>query len=593
MIPREIIEEIRYRNDIEDVIGTYVTLKRAGSNRNGLCPFHGEKTPSFTVFPNTKSFYCFGCGAGGDVVTFIQKIENLDYRDALEFLAKRAGVQIPQDSRNDYPEKGVSRKRVYEMNLEAAKFFRSCLFDANIGTECMRYLTEKRKLSGAVIKHFGLGFAPDDFGMLTRHMKAKGFTDEELYTAFLCGKSQKTGRPFDLFRNRMVIPVIDVTGNVVAFSARSLNPDEKSKKYINTSDTPAFKKSRILFGMNFAKNHCAEQMILCEGAMDAMAIQAAGFENAVATLGTAITEEHARLLARYTKRVIINYDSDEAGQRAAYKAMRLLDEVGLEVKVLKLTGAKDADEYVHTYGAEAFRKLLGESRTAFDFKMENVLALHDVATPTGKINAAKELVAIIAQTASSVEREIYITAAAARLGISTEVLGNDVKRYRTKMAREYKQKESRELQMSARNFGDRVNPDAAKNPAAAAAEEAVLGLVMLYPEHRRAVCDGGVELTAEHFFTALGKRAFEKICEMEKSEQGFEFSALGEHFTPDEMGRFIRLQQDRQALSDNSTQVLESAAAALREAHQRQTERDTGDLQSELARRRAAMKRKN
>ena len=590
-VPQEVIEEIRYRNDIEDVIGTYVTLKRAGSNRNGLCPFHSEKTPSFTVFPGTKSFYCFGCGAGGDVVTFIQKIENLDYRDSLEFLAKRAGVQIPQDSMLAYEEAGVSKKRICEMNLEAAKFFRACLFDPQIGAECMRYLTEKRKLSGAVIKHFGLGFAPDDFGALTRHMKQKGFTDEELYTAFLCGKSQKTGKPFDMFRNRMVIPVIDVTGNIVAFSARTLNPDEKNRKYINTSDTPAFKKSRILFGMNFAKNHCAEQMILCEGAMDAMAIQAAGFENAVATLGTAITSEHARLLARYTKRVIINYDSDAAGQNAAYKAMRLLDEVGLEVKVLKLTGAKDADEYMHAFGADAFRKLLNESKTAFDFKLDNVLAQHDVATSTGKINAAKELVAIIAQTASGVEREVYIGAAAAKLTLSADVLANDVKRYRARAAREQKEKEHRDLQLSARKFGDHVNPDAAKNPAAAGAEEIVIGMLLLYPEHRRAVCEGRVALTAEHFFTSLGKRAFLAICEMEKSEQGFDFSALGEQFTPDEMGRFVRMQQERQALSDNGEQVLQNAAAALVDARQRQIERETGDLQGEIERRRAAMKR--
>ena len=590
-VPQEVIEEIRYRNNIEDVIGTYVTLKRAGSNRNGLCPFHSEKTPSFTVFPATKSFYCFGCGAGGDVVTFIQKIENLDYRDALEFLAKRAGVQIPQDARNDYPERGVSKKRVYEMNLEAAKFFRSCLFDPNIGADGMSYLTGKRRLSGAVIKHFGLGFAPNDFGMLTKHMKQKGYTDEELYEAFLAKKSEKTGRPFDLFRNRVIFPVIDTAGNIVAFGGRVL--DDSKPKYLNSADTPGFKKSFVLFGMNYARKCCAEQMILCEGYMDTIAMHAAGFENAVATLGTAITSEHARLLARYTKRVIINYDSDEAGQNAAYKAMRLLDEVGLEVKVLKLTGAKDADEYIHTYGADAFRKLLNESKTAFDFKLENVLARHDVTTSTGKINAARELVAIIAQTASGVEREVYIGIAAVRLGVSAEVLTNDIKRYRARMAREQRQKESRDLQMSARNYGDRVNPDAAKNPAAASAEETVLGLMLLYPEHRRAVCEGKVTLAAEHFFTSLGKRAFEAICEMEKSEQGFDFSAMGELFTPDEMGRFVRLQQDRQALSDNSEQVLQNAAAALAEARQRQNERETGDLQGEIARRRAAMKRKN
>ncbi len=589
MIPREIIEEIRYRCDIEDVISTYVTLKRAGSNRHGLCPFHSEKTPSFTVFPATKSFYCFGCGAGGDVVTFIQKMENLDYVDALEFLAKRAGVQIPQDNKGFSSHKEVTRKRVYEMNLEAAKFFRACLFDPNIGADGMKYLAEKRKLSGATIKHFGLGFAPNDFGALTRHMKQMGYTDEELYAAFLCGKSQKTGRPFDLFRNRVIFPVIDTAGNIVAFGGRVL--DDSKPKYLNTSDTPGFKKSRVLFGMNYARHTCAEQMILCEGYMDTIAMHAAGFENAVATLGTAITSEHARLLSRYTKRVIINYDSDEAGQRAADKAMRLLDEVGLEVKVLKLTGAKDADEYIHTFGADAFRSLLGESRTAFDFKLESVLAKHDMGSATGKINAARELVAIIAQTASGVERELYVKSAAERLSLSTESLANDVKRYRARMAREQRQKESRELQLSARSFGDRVNPDAAKNPAANSAEEAALGLLLLYPEHRRVVCEGRVALAAEDFFTSFGRRVFEAICEMEKSDRGFEFSALGEQFSPDEMGRLVRLQQDRQVLQNNGIDVLQAAAAALATEKQKTEQREAGDLQAELARRRAAMKK--
>ena len=589
MIPREVIEEIRYRCDIEEVIGTYVTLKRAGSNRHGLCPFHSEKTPSFTVFPATKSFYCFGCGAGGDVVTFIQKIENLDYVGSLEFLAARAGIQIPQDQRDGYQKEVLSRKRVYEMNLEAAKFFRGCLFDPNMGADGMRYLAQNRGLSGAVIKHFGLGFAPNDFGALTRYMKQKGYTDEELYAAFLCGKSQKTGKPFDLFRNRVIFPVIDTTGNIVAFGGRVM--DDSKPKYLNSSDTPGFKKSRVLFGMNYARHHCTEQMILCEGYMDTIAMHAAGFENAVATLGTAITSEHARLLARYTKRVIINYDSDEAGQKAADKAMRLLDEVGLEVKVLKLTGAKDADEYIRLYGADAFRSLLNESRTAFDFKLENVLARHDAATPTGKINAARELANIIAQTGSGVEREIYIKSASQRLGISADGLDNDVKRIRAKMAREYRQKESRELQLSARNFGDRVNPDAAKNPTAAAAEEALLGLMLLYPEHRRAVCEGKISLPEEHFFTALGKRVFTAVCELERSERGFDFTALGESFSPDEMGRLVRIQQDRQALSNNGEEVLLAAVEALATEYRKKTERETGDLRSEIERRRAALKK--
>jgi DNA primase len=584
MIPKEVIEEIRYRCDIEDVIGSYVTLKRAGSNRNGLCPFHSEKSPSFTVFPATKSFYCFGCGAGGDVITFIQKIENLDYVGSLEFLAARAGISIPNDS--SYMEREtVTRKRVYEMNLEAAKFFRASLFDPTLGREGMEYLTERRQMSGAVIKHFGLGFAPNDFGMLTRHMKQKGYTDEELYAAFLCGKSQKTERPFDLFRNRIMFPVIDTAGNIVAFGGRVM--DDSKPKYLNSADTPGFKKSRILFGLNYAKDHCAEQMILCEGYMDAIAMHAAGFQNAVATLGTAITPDHARLLSRYTKRVVINYDSDEAGQRAANKAMALLDEVGLEVRVLKLTGAKDADEYIRTYGADAFRSIIEKSRTAFDFKLENVLARHDVATADGKIRAARELAAIIAAVGSGVERELYVGETAKALGISKESIANDVTRYRSKEYKKRQEKEHRDVLLSARSFGDRVNPDAAKDPAAANAEENILGLLLLYPEHRKAVSGGLVELGADDFFTDLGRRAFEAVMTMEQSESGFLFSALGEHFNPDEMGRLVRMTREREELQTNDRAVLEAAASALRRMREKRESRAVGDVQGELARRRA------
>ncbi|MBR7111865.1 MAG: DNA primase [Clostridia bacterium] len=588
MIPKEVIEEIRYRCDIEDVIGTYVSLKRAGSNRHGLCPFHSEKSPSFTVFPATKSFYCFGCGAGGDVITFVQKIENLDYVGAVESLATRAGIAIPNnDTLGGTPT--VSRKRIYEMNLEAAKFFRSALFDPVLGAEGMKYLVENRRLSGATIKRFGLGFAPNDFGMLTMHLKKCGFSESELIAGFLSKKSQR-GTLFDLFRNRIMFPVIDTSGNIVAFGGRVM--DDSKPKYLNSSDTPGFKKSRVLFGLNYAKEHCAEELILCEGYMDTIAMHAAGFGNAVATLGTAITSDHARLIARYTKRVIINYDSDDAGQRAADKAMQLLDEVGVPVRVLKLEGAKDADEFIKKFGVDAFRNLLKGSSTAFDFKMDKILAKYNVATAEGKIRAAREVTTLIASTYSGVERELYLAAASERLGISAEGLANDVKRARAKQAREARQKESRELQLSARNFGDRVNPDAAKDPAAAAAEEVVLGLCLLYPEHRRLCAGGQVALNAEDFFTDFGRRVFSAMMKAEKSENGFYFSALGEEFSPDEMGRLVRLQQDRQALQNNGKEVLIDAARALRD-RRRAREAGAGGLEGALAARRAMMNKKN
>ena len=588
MIPKEIIEEIRYRCDIEDVIGSYVTLKRAGSNRNGLCPFHSEKSPSFTVFPGTKSFYCFGCGAGGDVITFIQKMENLDYVAALEFLATRAGITIPND-----PTPGgsptVSRRRIYEMNLEAARFFRASLFDPVLGKEAMSYLAEHRRLTGATIKRFGLGFAPNNFGMLTAHLQKAGYTEAELIAGFLSKKSQR-GTLFDLFRNRIIFPVIDTAGNIVAFGGRVM--DDSKPKYLNSSDTPGFKKSRVLFGLNYAKDHCAEELILCEGYMDTIAMHAAGFPNAVATLGTAITADHARLISRYTKRVIINYDSDEAGQKAADKAMQLLDEVGVPVRVLKLEGAKDADEFIKKFGADAFRSLLKGSSTAFDFKMDKILAKHNISTAEGKIRAARDLTALIATTYSGVERELYLGAAANKLGISVESLANDVKRARAKQVREARQKESRDLQLTVRNFGDRVNPDAAKDPAAAAAEEVILGLCLLFPEHRKLCVAGEIALSEKDFFTDFGRRVYEAIIEAEQSENGFSFSALGERFSPDEMGRLVRLQQDRQHLQNNSKEVLQDAARTLQALGAARQARATGDWQSTLTARRAMLKKK-
>ena len=313
--PENFIQEVVDRTDIEELIGRYVTLKRGGSNLLGLCPFHSEKTPSFTVSPSKKMFFCFGCHAGGSAITFVQKMENLDFAEAVEELAERAGLPLPKVSADASRDQGVSKKRVLEMNIEAAKFYRACLFDPQIGAEGMAYFQKNRRMSVATIKHFGLGYAPNDFFMLTNHMKRLGYTEEELIAACLCGKSQKTGRAYDYFRNRVMFPIIDTSGNVVAFGGRVM--DDSKPKYLNSSDTPAFKKSKNLFALNFAKHSCAEQMILCEGYMDVIALHAAGFEFAVATLGTAITPEHARMFSKYTKKVIISYDSDEAGQNAA------------------------------------------------------------------------------------------------------------------------------------------------------------------------------------------------------------------------------------------------------------------------------------
>ncbi|MBQ9779435.1 MAG: DNA primase [Clostridia bacterium] len=559
-IPREVVEAIKDRCDIVDLIGSYVTLRRAGSNYNGPCPFHSERTPSFTVFPDSQSFFCFGCEAGGDAFTFIMRSENLDYPNAIEFLAKRTGVDIPRTAEEE--KRGLSRKRVYEMNLIAARFFRECLFDPVLGREGMAYLQEKRGLSVPVIRRFGLGFAPNDFTALVTVLKKEGYSEQEMKEAFLCGISQKSGRAYDYFRNRIMFPVIDTTGNVVAFSGRDVGGDSKAK-YLNSSDTPGFQKRKHLYALNFAKNHCTDELILCEGNMDVVALHAAGFENAVASLGTALTDDHARIMAKYTKQVILAYDSDEAGQRAAHRAMGIFAKVGLDVRILQMRDAKDPDEFIKKFGADRFRQLLKQSRTGFDFKLQTVLSRHDIAIPDEKIKAANELCEIIARVYSSAEREVYITAVADKLGLSTESLKGDVDRNRSKQAKAGRQQDSRHAQLSAMNLGDKINPEAAGSVQAAAAEETIIGLLLLYAEHRKAVSSRLVSLASENFVTSFHRRAFEAIMVLEQSDGGFEFSLLGEYFTPEEMGRLAKLEQKRRVLTENGTPVLRGAVETL------------------------------
>ena len=574
LIPREIIEEIVARADINDVIGSYVNLKRAGSNMQGLCPFHSEKTPSFTVFSRSNSFYCFGCGAGGDAISFIMRAENLDYPSAVEFLASRVGVTIPQD-KNEIAQMGMSRKRVYEMNLAAAKFFRENLFDKEVGFEAMNYLAGQRKLSPVIIKRFGLGFAPNNFWALTNHMRSLGFSEQELIDGFLCGRSQKSGKLYDYFRNRVIFPIIDVTGNVIAFGGRVM--DDSKPKYLNSSDTPGFKKSKNLFALNYAKNHCAEQIILCEGYMDVIALHSAGVENAVATLGTALTSEQARMLTKYTKKVILLYDSDDAGQRATDRAIQILNEVGLEVRILKLTNAKDPDEYIRKFGAERFKALLGESRTGFDFKVSRATAGLDLQLPDDKIKASKAICEIIADSNSAVEREVFLAKASEMLKLPIDVLRNNVDLIVKKRVRDYRQNESKQTQMSIKHIGDRVNPDAIKNIQANALEENILGLLLIYDEYRQGIISGKIELSENDFVTTFGKKVFSAILEVAKSNGEFLYAMLGQYFTAEEMGRLEKMRQNRLALTENGSDVLDLSISALKSEKEKKNSSESGD----------------
>ena len=561
MISKETIEQVLMRNDIETLIGSYISLKRAGSNLKGLCPFHSEKTPSFTVYPADNSFYCFGCGAGGDAITFIRKRENLDYPDAVEFLANRAGITIVKDERgivNQAPK--FDRNRMFKMNVDAAKFFNRCLFSDNPDAKsALAYFTDVRGLSLATIKHFGLGYAPNSFDQFSKFMLSKGYTYDELVAGFLCGKSEK-GRYYDAFRNRIMFPIIDVSGNVIAFGGRVM--DDSKPKYKNSSDTPVFKKSRNLFALNFARHTCQEALILCEGYMDVIAMHAAGFENAVATLGTAITSEQARLMSRYTKKVIISYDADEAGQKAAMRAVKMLNEVGLDVTILKVPGAKDPDEYIKKFGADKFRNLLSQSKSKFEYNLEIILSRFDINIPQDKIKALHESEKLISETYSSAERDIYIQSISKLFSVDQKSIKTDVDRMISKANYAKRKEESNKVKQDAVGYSDRVNPDFIKAPAAAKCEENLLGLLIMYPEHRKAVFEKNL-LLEDDFFTELNKRIFAYLRDSYFNDNDLHLD-MDEVFTPDERGRMTRMKLSRMELSQNGPEVLSDAIENLR-----------------------------
>lgn len=570
-ITPEFIDDLKFRNRIEEVISMYVTLKRAGSRLVGLCPFHSEKTPSFTVFTDTNSYHCFGCGAGGDVITFVMAAENLDYLGALEFLCNRVGMKMP-DTDGEKSESG-RRRRFYDMNREAARFFHASL--SKPGAEnAVDYLMNKRKLPKSAITRFGIGYAPDSFDALRSHMISLGYKDEELKEAFLCGKS-KTGKYFDYFRGRIMFPIIDNFGNVIAFGGRAIG--DKEPKYLNSSDTPVFKKSRNLYSLNFARTCCSEELILCEGYMDVIGVNLAGLSNAVATLGTALTTDQARIMAKYTKKVVIAYDSDGAGTVATKRAIPMLTDAGLEVRVLHMDGAKDPDEYVKKFGAEKFRALVAESEGKLEFLLGSVLKKYNVDIPDEKIKAAEELCIIAADIESNIEREVYVGKIASALGLDVANVRTDTERKRKYRKRDREADEKRKIVMSSLGVGDRVNRDYAKNVKAAHAEETVLGLMLLFPEYTEQVRSGKTELTEDDFVTEFNRRVFQRLIER-GSEGGF--GAFADEFSPEEISRMSSMLVARQELTDNSERVFEESVKSLKNAVADSREKTDGDIDS-------------
>ncbi len=518
------LQELKMKTDIEDVISTYVTLKRRGATLVGLCPFHNEKTPSFTVYPATQSFYCFGCGAGGDAITFLKKIENLDYLDAVKTLAQRAGLQMPQEGFDDSLSK--RRRRILEMNREAARFYHSVLLSPEGKVGYDYYIG--RALSAATINHFGLGFAPNQWDALLKHMRAKGYQPAELVDAGLARKGQKGY--YDNFRNRVMTPIIDVRGNVIAFGGRVL--DDSKPKYINTGDTLVYKKTNELFALNFAKDSKEDALILCEGYMDVIAMHQAGFTNAVAGCGTALTTEQVRLISRYAKEVILTYDADEAGQKALQKAMTLFDQTDVKVRIPALVGGKDPDEIIRTYGRDKFKGMLEGASNETEFRLLALRRQYNLATTQGKIDFIGGALQILA-TLPPVEQDLYVSRLSEELGVERQ---NMKVQLQDLVARQGNRREKREFK---RIVQENMRKTARETMATDAslrklrAEDRLISLLLRYPDCSRLCKDFDPQWLTPGF----AQRVFTLILQRLENGDGTELMDLRDRLTDDEMGR--------------------------------------------------------
>ncbi len=532
-IPEEIINEIKYRNDIESVMAPYISLKRRGKNLVGLCPFHNEKTPSFTVYPENGSFYCFGCGVGGDVFSFVRQIENLDYIDAVKLLAERSGITIPQDGYDDSMQK--LKNTIFEINRETARFYHTYLMSAE-GRWALDYLTG-RGLSVATIKHFGLGAAPDGWDNLIKHLKGLGYSIADMIQANVIGKSQR-GTYYDRFRKRVMFPIINIRGKVIGFSGRAMPGEDKAGgKYVNTSDTPVYKKSENLFAMNYAKNHCDERVILVEGNMDVISLHQAGFENAVAALGTSFTEEQAKLLSRYTKEIVLIMDSDAAGQKAVRRAGEILQNTGLEIRVVLLPDGKDPDEYIKKHGAARFKALLEGAVSEIEYKLLNAVEGIDVSQDDGKLQYLSRAAEIIAGAHDVMARDLYIGRLAEKYGVSRTALETKVNEIRKK---NFKQREKKEFEEILHPKFDRseVNSEKRLHPAAVAAEETVLAILLQHPDFYETAAE---RLKTDDMISVVNRRIYKLLCECISGGRNPDLSYFGEMLNSSEMGYLASL----------------------------------------------------
>ena len=566
-LPQEFLMELKYRNDIESVLSPFIQLKRRGSNLVGLCPFHNEKTPSFTVYPENGSYYCFGCGQGGDIITFTMRMENLDYIDAVRRLAEKAGLRMPEDGSDD--KEARLKKDIYECNSEAGRFFHKVLMSPE-GKAGLDYFLS-RGLTLSTIKHFGLGFAPDDWHALENHLRAKGFSDYIISMADLVGKSEKkdkNGRNFsyDRFRNRIMFPIINIHGKVIGFSGRAMPGNEKQGgKYINTSDTPVYKKSHNMFALNFAKADCTKQAILVEGNMDVIALHQAGFTTAVAALGTSFTEEQARLLVRYTKEVVLMMDADSAGEKATDRAIAILEGVGADIKVLRLPDCKDPDEFIKKHGNNKLQHLIDNAMTALEYKLLTAARGIDLTATDGKLKYLNKACEVLSKLKDPIAVELYTGKLSAKYGVSKERLHDIIRnaeRHNQNVKTRLELKEIVEQKVEK----NPVNPQKQQFRRAAAAEEAVISILVKHPDLLEYI---GSKLDVSDFLTDFNRKVYVKVSQILETGHSFDLVLLGDGFNPDQVAYITKLitvsadvENAKTVLEDSINVILEEKAKA-------------------------------
>ena len=535
--PPAFLDELTARNPIEDVVGQYVNLKRSGSNLFGLCPFHGEKTASFSVAPDKGIYYCFGCHKGGSVINFQMEIEGLSYPDAVRALAKRVGMEVPEDEQ--YQSRYRQQERLWALHKEAARYFHSCLY-APVGAEALKY-AQGRGMPKSTLTKFGIGYAPDTWTGLVDAMRKKGYTDEELRESGLVAVSQKNGNLFDRFRDRLMFPIIDVRGNVIGFGGRIMTNDKSAAKYLNSPETLIFNKRKNLFALNLAKKSKLGYLILVEGYMDAIALHQYGFDCAVASLGTALTEDGAALLSRYTDQVVLIYDGDTAGQNATKRAIPILEKAGLQVKVLQMRDAKDPDEFLKKFGADRFKLLLEESSNRVEYQLNAILKKYDLRDDDQRVKYLQESAELICTLGSAVQREVYGGRVAEAAKISPEAMKMEIDRaYKRRIAREKKKQEKIDLS-PARNLQPKSRTIRYDNMKSAMAEEMLLSLVLREP----ALLDQTRELKPEMFSSELLGRVFAQLAA--RHQEGLEVSLGGlTDFTSEEMSHIAGILQRQQ-----------------------------------------------